>query len=140
MSWTHFVREKLANYQRDERWWTTYGFWTINRGKRAILPASRLVLWLKATDKNLTLIVDIDCEEAFATVLKQSALPTVLGIVVILDLQVMILDVKTAFLYGQLEEEIYMPRTKGFVIAGRENEACRPIDVFYYYYSGFSFP
>jgi len=75
--------------------------------------------------KGYTQEYGIDYEETFAPVLKQSALRTVLGIVAALDLEVMLLDVKTAFLYGQLEEEIYMPQPEGFVIPGREREACR---------------
>ena len=37
------------------------------------------------------------------------------------------MDVKTAFLYGELEEEIYMEQSDGFVVPGEENKVCRLI-------------
>jgi len=35
------------------------------------------------------------------------------------------LDVKIAFLHGELEEQIFMHQPEGFVIEGKENHVCR---------------
>ena len=35
------------------------------------------------------------------------------------------LDVKTAFLYGNLDKEIYMRQPEGFVIKGQEKQVCQ---------------
>ena len=35
------------------------------------------------------------------------------------------MDVKTAFLNGDLDEEIYMVQPEGFVVPGQENKVCK---------------
>ncbi|CAM8972700.1 unnamed protein product [Rhodiola kirilowii] len=35
------------------------------------------------------------------------------------------MDVKTAFLNGDLEEEIYMKQPEGFVMPGQEHKVCK---------------
>ena len=42
-----------------------------------------------------------------------------------MDMDMIQLDVKTAFLYGHIDEEIYIEQPDGFTIPGRENEVCR---------------
>jgi hypothetical protein len=66
-----------------------------------------------------------DYEETFAPVVKNAALRITLSLCAALDLEMTQLDIKTAFLYGKLEEEIYMVQPEGFVTAGRETEVCR---------------
>ncbi len=75
--------------------------------------------------KGFTQTYGVDYEETFAPVLKHSALRIVFGLIASLDLETTLLDVKTAFLYGNLEEEIYMDQPEGFVVPGRESEVCK---------------
>jgi len=49
----------------------------------------------------------------------------VLSIVATEDLHLEQLDVKTAFLHGDLEEEIYMEEPQGFEVKGKEKLVCR---------------
>ena len=67
----------------------------------------------------------MDFDEIFAPVVKMESIRTVLSIVANMDLEVEQLDIKTAFLHGDLEEEIYMHQPKGFVEKGKENLVCR---------------
>ena len=48
-----------------------------------------------------------------------------LAIVAHQDLELEQLDVKTAFLHGDLEEEIYMTQLDGFQVPGKEDNVCR---------------
>ena len=48
-----------------------------------------------------------------------------LSIATSMDLEVEQLDVKTTFLHGDLEVEIYMQQREGFVMKGKENLVCR---------------
>jgi hypothetical protein len=41
------------------------------------------------------------------------------------------MDVKTAFLNGELEEEIYMDQPDGFVVKGQEGMVCRLVKSLY---------
>ena len=50
----------------------------------------------------------IDYNEVFSPVVKHSSIRILLALVAQLNLELAQLDVKTAFLHGDLEEEIYM--------------------------------
>lgn len=49
----------------------------------------------------------------------------ILGLVAAHDLELEQLDVKTTFLHGDLNEEIYMMHPEGFIKRGKENLYCR---------------
>ncbi|GKB38968.1 putative RNA-directed DNA polymerase [Tanacetum coccineum] len=49
----------------------------------------------------------------------------VLGLAASLDLEVEQMDVKTTFLHGDLDKEIYMEQPEGFQVKGKEDYACR---------------
>ena len=50
----------------------------------------------------------VDFDEIFSPVVKMTSIRVILGMTASMDLEVEQLDVKTTFLHGDLEEEIYM--------------------------------
>ena len=60
----------------------------------------------------------IDYIEIFSPVVKMSTIRLVLGMVAAENLHLEQLDVKTVFLYGDLEEDLYMIQPKGFTVQG----------------------
>ena len=67
----------------------------------------------------------IDYTDIFSPVVKMTTIRLVLSIVAAEDLHLEQLDVKTAFLHGDLEEDIYMKQPEGFSEKGKENMVCR---------------
>jgi hypothetical protein len=63
----------------------------------------------------------IDFDEKFSPVVKMTSIRTILSLVVVEDLHLEQLDVKTTFLHGDLEEEIYMQQPQGYEVKGKEN-------------------
>jgi len=67
----------------------------------------------------------IDFDEIFSPVVKMTSIQTVLGMAASFNLEIEQMDVKTAFLHGDLEEEIYMEQPEGFIEKGKENYVCK---------------
>lgn len=60
-------------------------------------------------------------DEIFSPVVKMISIRVALGLVASLNLELEQIDVKTTFLHGDLEEEIYMDQPEGFAIKGKEH-------------------
>ena len=54
-----------------------------------------------------------------------TSIRTILSLVVVEDLHLEQLDVKMAFLHGDLEEDIYMQQPQGYEVKVKENLVCR---------------
>ena len=67
----------------------------------------------------------LDYEETYSPVAKSRSIRTVLAISNHLDLELHQMNVQTAFLNGELEEEIYMVQPGGYTKDGREHLVCK---------------
>ena len=61
----------------------------------------------------------INYEETFSPVVRFASIGFILAIVAHMDLELFQMDVKTTFLNGELDEEIYMEQRVGFIIQGQ---------------------
>ncbi len=67
----------------------------------------------------------LDYEETFSPVVKYDTLRVILALTALDDLELHQLDVKTAFLYGELQEDIYMTQPEDLAIEGSKNMVCK---------------
>ena len=74
---------------------------------------------------------NIDYFDTFAPVTRISSIRVLLALVSIHRLVIHQMDVKTAFLNGELEEEIYMTQPEGCVAPGQEGKVCKLLKSLY---------
>jgi transposase InsO family protein len=67
----------------------------------------------------------IEYDDIFAPVVRHTSIRVLLAIVAIHDLELEQLDVKTAFLHGDLEETIYMKQPDGFISDSKPDYVCK---------------
>ena len=67
----------------------------------------------------------LDYDETFSPVVRFESLRTVIALAVQNNLYLQQMDFTSAFLNGNLEEEVYMKQPEGFVEKGKENLVCK---------------
>lgn len=80
--------------------------------------------------KGFTQIEGIDYNEIFSPVVKHVSIRLMLSVVVNYDMELEQLDVKTAFLHGTLDEEIYMSQYEEFTEKGDESKSLSIEEIF----------
>jgi len=83
--------------------------------KKGMLPINLLRFKAKLVAKGFTQKEGIDYTEIFSSIVKFKTIHMILVTVVQYDLELEQLDVKTAFLHGDLDELIYMEHPVGYV-------------------------
>ena len=67
----------------------------------------------------------IDYQETFSPVAMLKSIRILLAISAYYDYEIWQMDVKTAFLNGNIKEEIYMKQPEGFISSGSEQKVCK---------------
>ena len=75
--------------------------------------------------KGFTQREGIDYNETFSPDSCKDSFRVIMALVAHYDLELYQMDVKTTFLNGDLEEDVYMAQPKGFVVEGKERMGCR---------------
>nr|GEY01623.1 zinc finger, CCHC-type [Tanacetum cinerariifolium] len=74
---------------------------------------------------------EIDYFDTYAPVARITTIRLLLALVAIQNIMIHQMDVKTTFLNGDLEEEVYMKQPKGFVMPGNEHKVCKLVKSMY---------
>ena len=67
----------------------------------------------------------VDYDETFSTVVRFESIRSVIALAVEKGLRLHQMDVNTAFLHGELEEEVFMRQPEGFVVKEKEHLVCK---------------
>ena len=73
----------------------------------------------------------LDYFDTYSSVTRINSIRMVLAIYALRNLEVHQMDVKTTFLNGDLEEEIYMEQPEGFSALGQEKKVCKLVKSLY---------
>ena len=96
--------------------------WIFKQKRDADGNVERYKARLVAQGYNQTYGVDYD--ETFSPVVRFESIRTIIGMAAKQGLALEQMDVKTAFLNGELQETIYMKQPEGFIEPGKENLVC----------------
>ena len=131
--WKKAIDEEIQSLHKNQAW----GLVQLPKGKKEIgckwvytkkeRPIGKYSVQFKARliVKGYAQKEGIGYNEVFSPVVKHSSIRILLALVAQFDLELAQLDVKIAFLHGDLEDEIDMSQPHGFKVAGMENWACK---------------
>jgi hypothetical protein len=69
--------------------------------------------------------------DTYSLIVRLTTIHVLLSLVTSHGLLIYQMDVKTTFLNGELEEEIYMTQSDGFVVKGQEDKVCKLLKSLY---------
>jgi hypothetical protein len=67
----------------------------------------------------------IDYDEIFAPVARYSSIRTIISLAAVFGWKLHQMDVKTAFLNGEVEEEVYIEQPEGFILHNKRSHVCK---------------
>ena len=73
----------------------------------------------------------LDYFDTYSTVIRITSIRILVALAAVYGLEIHQMNVKTAFLNGELEEEIYIEQPDGFVVPGKEKKVCRLVKSLY---------
>lgn len=131
-AWAQAMKDEMSALEKNHTWDVT----SLPPGKKPI--GSKWVFSVKQNEdgkvqrykarlvaRGYTQTPGVDYQETFAPVAKMNSIRVILSCAVTLDWELHQLDIKNAFLHGDLKEEIYMAFPPGFVKRGQEKLVCR---------------
>jgi hypothetical protein len=74
--------------------------------------------------KGFSQVEGIDYDTIFSLVVRFKTVQLMIALAALKNWHITGLDVKTAFLYGELDEELYMEQPEGFKVKGKKARSC----------------
>jgi hypothetical protein len=74
----------------------------------------------RLVEKGYSQVEGVDVGDIFSPIEKLTSIRVPMSLAIVFDLEIQQMDVKTIFLHGDLEEEIYMKHPEGFAIKGKK--------------------
>lgn len=137
-NWRKAMQREMESIEQNNTW------------KLTVLPAGRKVIGLKwiykiKRDENGEIVKykarlvakgyvqeqGVDFDEIFAPVTRIETVRLLLALAARYGWQVHHLDVKTAFLNGEILEEVYVSQPEGFIVKGKENSVYKLLKALY---------
>ena len=130
--WAQAIKEELEALQKNKTW----ALVVLPEGKKTVGCKWIFSIKYKADGsidrykarlvaKGYTQTYGIDYQETFSPVAKLNTVRVLLSLAANLDWPLHQLDVKNAFLYGDLEEEVYMDIPPGYTASSKAKIACK---------------
>ena len=121
--WLKAMNEEILSLEKNQTWklvslpknQRVVGSKWVFKKKEGIPGAEAPRYKARLVAKGFTQVEGIDYNEIFSPVVKHCYIRVLMAIVNMYDLELEQMDVKTAFLHGELEETIYMQQPEGFV-------------------------
>ena len=73
----------------------------------------------------------VDYFDTYSPVTRITSIRMLMAIAVLHNLEIHQMDVKSTFLNGELNDEIYMEQPEGFIVPGQEKKVCRLVKSLY---------
>lgn len=126
--WKRAIMDEYESFENNKAWNLTQ----LPTGKKAVkcrwvfkkkygTDGKLLRYKARLVAKGFTQTYGIDYKETYSPVVRYSTIRTLLALAVNFDMDVEHMDVKTAFLNGDLKETVYMEQPNGLKIKGKEN-------------------
>ncbi|KAK1600893.1 hypothetical protein QYE76_018412, partial [Lolium multiflorum] len=129
--WQEAMKSEMGSMY-DNKVWTLVD---LHDSRKAV--ENKWIFKRKTDDGNITVykarlvakgfrqIQGVDYDETFSPVAKLKSVRILLAIAAFFDYEIWQMDVKTAFLNGDIEEELYMVQPKGFVDPKNADKVCK---------------
>jgi hypothetical protein len=130
--WKEAVRSEMNSILSNETWELvdrSYGCKTVGYKwvfKKKLRPDGTIDNYkARLVAKGYTQKKDEDFFDTYSPVVRLTITCVLLSLAASHDLLIHQMDVMAAFLNGELEEEIYMTQSDGFVVKGQEDKVCK---------------